>query len=138
MTHEIALATLNKYRKLLRLIKRLPKEEARLQAVQEARTEFQKHKTAPEGEADRLREKLDDKIRYLRIVTPKQPGDADNIEESTVFVVRDGKVVEGTAARVSRVADGKMSMSEAQERHQSLLRRQYFGREPPRYDPSKF
>lgn len=37
-----------------------------------------------------------------------------------------------------RVADGKMSMSEAQERHQSLLRRQYFGREPPRYDPSKF
>lgn len=39
---------------------------------------------------------------------------------------------------VCRVADGKMSMSEAQERHQSLLRRQYFGREPPRYDPSKF
>jgi hypothetical protein len=106
MTHEVALATLNKYRKLLRLIKRLPSQEARLQAAQEARTELQKNKTAPEGDADRLREKLDDKIRYLRIVTPKQPGDADNIEESTIFVVRDGKVVEGTAARVSRCVIG--------------------------------
>ena len=37
-----------------------------------------------------------------------------------------------------RVADGKLSMSEAWERHTALLRRQHFGRDPPKYDPSQF
>lgn len=37
-----------------------------------------------------------------------------------------------------RVADGTLSMEEARQRHRQLLQRQHFGREPPRYDPSKF
>lgn len=40
--------------------------------------------------------------------------------------------------RARRVADGTISMEEARQRHQQLLKRQFFGREPPPYDPSRF
>jgi hypothetical protein len=36
------------------------------------------------------------------------------------------------------VADGKVSMSEAYELHNKLLKRQHYGRKPPKYDPGTF
>jgi hypothetical protein len=31
-----------------------------------------------------------------------------------------------------------MSMDDARQRHGQLMKRQFFGREPPRYNPSSF
>jgi hypothetical protein len=101
MASQLAVITLGKYRKLLRLINRLPKE-AKERAKEEARSEMFKHKLANESEAVLLREYMDDKIRYLRIITPKRPGDDEYLGGSTYYVVRDGKVVEGTATREKR------------------------------------
>ena len=131
-------SVIHKYRTLLKLISRLP-EPLRSSEVSAARTAFRDNAHASTAEADLLRTKLDDKLRYLRIVTPKKPGDVDDTAEaSKVYVLRDGKLEERRGRREKRVADGTISMSEAHERHQSLLRRQHFGRTPPRYDPSTF
>lgn len=93
--------TLRKYRKLLKLIKRLPPEESQ-EALRQLRADMKSNISVSESEGELLRGALDDKIRYLKIMTPKQPGDADNLEEVAYYVVRDGKVVRGTAAKHSR------------------------------------
>lgn len=130
---------LGKYRTLLNLIKRLP-EPLRTTELTAARNAFREnaHVGFSQVEADLLQTKLDDKLRYLRIVTPKRPGDASVGEASTVYVVRDGRLEASSGRRERRVADGRINMAEAHERHEKLLRRQHFGRKPPAYDPSTF
>ncbi len=128
----------SKYRRLLRLIARLP-EPARTTECNAARTAFRDNAHASSAETELLQTKLDDKLRYLRIVTPKKLGDVDNIDEaSRVYVLRDGKLEQRQGRRETRVADGRISMSEARARHDTLLRRQHFGRAPPSYDPGTF
>jgi len=128
----------SKYRRLLKLISRLP-EPARATECSAARAAFRDNAHASGAAAELLRTKLDDKLRYLRIVTPKRPGDTDDIDEaSRVYVLRDGELEQRQGRREKRVADGTMSMSEARERHDRLLRRQHFGRAPPSYDPGTF
>jgi outer membrane protein TolC len=135
----VKVQTLAKYRKLLQLIKRLS-EPQKGKEWEACRRTIRANVDAAESEAENLRAALDDKIRYLRIVTPKRPGDIDCINEaSTRYVFRDGQLVQGQQARKERrVADGTMSMAEAHERHEKLLRRQHFGRKPLPYDPSTF
>ncbi len=128
----------SQYRRLLRLISRLP-EPARATECSAARAAFRDNAHASGADAELLQTKLDDKLRYLRIVTPKRPGDTDDIDEaSRVYVLRDGELEQRQGRREKRVADGAMSMSEARERHDRLLRRQHFGRAPPSYDPGTF
>lgn len=135
----MSLNALNKYRKIIRLIHRIPSGSQRQQALAKARQDMELGRLAQGAQAEALLEKMDDQIRYLKIITPKSQDEERIMVESTVFVVRDGKVVEGSGQRgPSRVADGKISMSEAYEKHHSLMRRQYFGREPPKYDPGSF
>ena len=127
-----------KYRRLLKLISRLP-EPARATECSAARAAFRDNADASGADAELLQTKLDDKLRYLRIVTPKRPGDTDDVDEaSRVYVLRDGELEQRQGRREKRVADGTMSMSEARERHDRLLRRQHFGRAPPSYDPGTF
>ena len=128
-----------KYRKLLQLIRRLP-QPLQTKELEQARNAFRDNASvSSQAEVDLLTSQLDDKLRYLRIVTPKRPGDVGDIDEaSTVYVVRDGRLEASSGRRERRVADGRISMSEARERHETLLRRQHFGRKPPSYDPSKF
>lgn len=128
----------SKYRRLLKLISRLP-EPARATECSAARAAFRDNAHASGAAAELLRTKIDDKLRYLRIVTPKRPGDTDDVDEaSRVYVLRDGELEQRQGRREKRVADGTMSMSEARERHDRLLRRQHFGRAPPSYDPGTF
>lgn len=135
----MSLDVLSKYRKILKLIHRIPSGPQRYQALAKARQDMELGRHARGAETEALLEKMDDQIRYLKIITPKCQDEERILVESTVYVVRDGKVVEGTGQRgPSRVADGKISMSEAYEKHHSLLKRQYFGREPPKYDPGSF
>ncbi|PSC73821.1 N-acyl-D-glucosamine 2-epimerase [Micractinium conductrix] len=66
------------------------------------------------------------------------PGEVSSIGAGH-YVLRDGKLVEGSGETAgARVADGTIGMDEARQRHQQLLQRQFFGREPPRYNPSSF
>jgi len=173
---------LREYRQLLRLIARIPKREQKAQMVSEARSTIRSHRSEanPAKQLD-LRKLLAAKISFLRVVTPKPPGTASDIE-SGHFVIRDGNLVEGTGSTAGKryvtfslspshvvgthndnsflpsqhliitpfiyftyyyyylcsVADGKVSMSEAYELHNKLLKRQHYGRKPPKYDPGTF
>lgn len=125
------------YRELLRLISRLPASQA-AQQLQEARAAMRAHQLeADPGKQQDLFKQLAAKISFLRVITPRRPGQVSAIGTGR-FVLRDGKLVEGGAAAAARVADGKISMEEARQRHDALLQRQHFGRPPPRYDPSTF
>ncbi|KAL4431057.1 hypothetical protein ABPG75_006313 [Micractinium tetrahymenae] len=129
---------LRAYRELLSLIRRLP-ESKRASAWQEARQTVRQHA----GEADEARQQdlfkqLAAKISFLRVVTPRRPGEVSSIGAGH-YVLRDGRLVEGTGATAgARVADGTISMEEARQRHHQLLKRQFFGREPPKYNPASF
>ena len=51
-------------------------------------------------------------------------------------MVREGEVVEGSGqSSGQRVADGTISMQEAHEYHNRLLKRQYYGATPPKQPP---
>ena len=94
-------STLRKYKQILRLIKRLPQKESE-DAMKQLRAEMKQNSSVSSIESEILREKMDNKIRYLKMVTPRQPGDSSNLDEVSYYVVRDGKVVKGTAAKETR------------------------------------
>lgn len=83
---------LSKYRELLRLVSRLPADK-RDKALGEARDTLRARRTEsnPEKQLQHLKE-LSSRVGYLRIITPKQPGEVT----AGVYVVRDGKVLEGS------------------------------------------
>jgi hypothetical protein len=88
-----------------------------------------------ESERQELLKKLVARVGFLRIVTPKT-GRGRHKRESGVFVVREGEVIEGTGQTAgARVADGTISMQEAHEYHNRLLKRQYYGQKPPPQPP---
>jgi|TARA_B110000967_G_scaffold209714_1_gene267247 hypothetical protein len=90
---------------------------------------------ASESEQQTLLRTLVAKVAFLRIVTPKT-GRGRHKRESGVFVVRDGAVVEGFGETGgTRVADGTISMQEAHEYHNRLMKRQYYGKKPPPQPP---
>lgn len=93
------------YTQLLRLIRRLPTER-RAEALQEARGRMRagREATAPDAQVAGLRE-LAARIGFLRIVTPRVPGEVAG--EAGTFVLQDGQLVESQAAQGPgrRVAD---------------------------------
>jgi len=91
---------LSRYRILLRLIKRLPEEGQRNAALAQAKTEIRQGRLLEGDAAFAKMEVLDDKIRYLRVVTPKNPGEFENLTDSTVYVLREGNLVEGRGKHV--------------------------------------
>ena len=121
------------YRELLILIKRLPKDKIE-NAWEQARREIRLHKDESDKmKASDLMKQMVVKIGYLKSITPRQPGDAQRLRcGSGHWVLRDGKLVEGHGvSKGQRVADGTISMQEAHELNHRLLKRQYFGQEPP-------
>jgi hypothetical protein len=101
MNNEIVTSTLKRYKKLLQLINRLPQKESQ-EARKQLRAEMKRNSSVSESEAEILRRQMDDKMRYLKMITPKLPGDSDDLEEVSYYVVRNGNVVKGTAARETR------------------------------------
>ena len=92
------------------------------------------HVTEESKQLDLLKQ-LIARVSYLRIVTPKS-GRGRHKRESGTFVVREGELVEGSGqSQGMRVNDGKISMQEAHEYHNRLLKRQYFGKTPPPQPP---
>ena len=69
-----------------------------------------------------------------RTVTPRRPGDAGERNVGK-FVLRDGELVKVDAAEGKgvRAANGyPASLEEAKAMHHRLLKRQHYGREPPK------
>ena len=145
---------LRSYRELLSLIKRLPADQ-QAQALQEARQQMRSN--ALETDALKLSDmhkQLVGRVSFLRSVTPRTHTDR---RASGSFVYRGGKLVEAQAHKESRsssiilaepvmvlqiaaalsgnpgrLGNGKLTPNEVHEKHHSLLKRQYFGRQPPR------
>jgi hypothetical protein len=81
------------YRTLLRYIARLPSPEQRSKALTEAQTTVRERRGEqdPQARLQHVKE-LTARIGYLRIVTPRQPGEVS----TGVFVYRGGQLVEGS------------------------------------------
>uniref|UniRef100_A0A061QMR8 Complex 1 LYR protein n=1 Tax=Tetraselmis sp. GSL018 TaxID=582737 RepID=A0A061QMR8_9CHLO len=124
-------AVLRDYREVLKLISYLPENQQR-EHREEIRQEIKSNKDVsdPGTALDRHR-KLVAKLSYLRMITPRQAHKSTSSSAGT-YVLRQGDLLEGAAeSKGRRVADGVLSMEEARAYHHRLLKRQYFGREPP-------
>lgn len=122
------------YRELLTYIKRLPKSKIN-HYLSEAKKKMQENRELqdPKEISDALKE-LYSKIKFLKTITPRKPSDSERFGfESGHWVFREGIFIECKGQnKGKRVADGKISMEEAKTYHYKLLKRQYFGREPPK------
>ena len=123
-------AVLKAYRDFVDVARRSRPVAEREAKLEEARAAIR----ASAGVTDELK-KLVARVGFLRVVTPKT-GRGRHKRESGVFVVREGEVVEGSGQSAGqRVADGTISMQEAHEYHNRLLKRQYYGQTPPPQTP---
>jgi len=91
-------------------------------------------------------------VSFLRATTRRGAGDRKRLSSSGgdgVFVVREGELVrvaggegaEGSGSSSSSKRStqaGKLSPDEAFRKHRDLMRRQFYGREPPRGAPGVF
>lgn len=92
-THRVQV--LRAYRELLGLIKRLPEAQRAAQWA-EARQALRRHA----GEADQalrldLFKQLAARISFLRVITPRRPGEASSLGQAH-YVLREGQLVEGS------------------------------------------
>jgi hypothetical protein len=84
---------LARYRELLRLIQRLPSSKSAAARAEAQQTIRQRQQEAdPEQQLQYLKE-LAAKIGFLRISTPRRPGE---VLEAGSFVLRDGQLVKGS------------------------------------------
>ncbi|WIA14010.1 hypothetical protein OEZ85_002570 [Tetradesmus obliquus] len=114
---------LSRYRELLRLIQRLPSSKAAAARAEAQQTIRQRqHEADPEQQLQHLKE-LAAKIGFLRITTPRRPGEA---LDSGSFVLRDGQLVKGSGEQKgTRAADGTMTMEAAQQKNREHYKRFY-------------
>ena len=127
---------LKAYRDFVDVVRRSRPASAREAKLDEVRAAMRAnaHVTEESKQLDLLKQ-LVARVSYLRIVTPKS-GRGRHKRESGTFVVREGELVEGSGqSQGMRVNDGKISMQEAHEYHNRLLKRQYFGKTPPPQPP---
>eukprot|EP00892_Ulva_mutabilis_P000593 jgi/Ulvmu1/10534/UM064_0072.1 len=128
----MSVSILRSYRELVRLLLRLPSNE-RADGLQQARKAMREHETATDEQVADLHRILVSKICFLRMKVPKYHRDASAVG-SGHYVVRDGKVVSGRADHSTASAIGSgLTQQEAWQRHRQLMKRQYFGQEPPQY-----
>lgn len=92
-----------KYRDLAKLVKKLPDKNSFEKGWQELRTIFRKPLQVGETLDTRL-QAADDRISFLRIVTPK---DTSKTQGGT-WVYKDGKRLEGHSAATTRDSNGKV------------------------------
>lgn len=85
---------LRAYRELLSLIKRLPGEQREAQWA-DARAAVRRHAgEAGDAERQELLKRLIARISFLRVVTPRRPGEA-SATGTGHYVLREGRLVEG-------------------------------------------
>ena len=96
---------LQKYKQLLKLIKRMPAQQVG-PALQEAREKMREgsREANPEQRLSRFRD-LTARVGYMRIITPRLPGEVDS--ESGTFILQGGNLVRshGEPKATSRQAE---------------------------------
>jgi len=92
-----AAAVLHKYKQLLRLIRRLPAKDSEA-ALREARDKMRAGSAErnPEARLARMKE-LSARLGYLRIVTPRTPGEVE-AQAGTFVLNKEGELVESAGA----------------------------------------
>lgn len=125
------------YRELLTRIRRLPPKDQVGKIEEAVRTMRANRDVEDEAKRSALLKDLVARVSFLRVVTPRRPGDGN--VTGTKYVIRDGELVEGEGDSFGlRVASSQISMNDYRVRHEQLLKRQHFGRSAPAYDPSTF
>lgn len=83
------------YKELLRLMKKLPSEQS-AKSLDEARITFRQHKTETDKvkQTDLLKQMVA-RIGFLRMITPKAPGEQSSIGTGR-YVLRNGELVPGS------------------------------------------
>lgn len=114
------------------MIKRLPKGERESKLEQASAEMRARRDECDPGRLHDLRRDLEGRIAFLKSITPRKPGDSEEREVGR-FVVRGGEVVQGEAEADQRVASSVLSWEDAYKKHYQLMRRQYFGRTPPKH-----
>lgn len=120
------------YRNFFRQSALLPTNRDQFIAQSELRTLYRSSLSGKVPELQKLAKKAQDKLDFLKIITPKRRG----VSERGRFVYRDGKVVEGTAASLISSTEYKDDRIDTtmMERHEKLLRRQHFLEDAPVYE----
>jgi hypothetical protein len=128
-------AILAMYRELLARIRFLdPMKQP--SALLQVRTEFKKGKTETDPtKINALLEEADKRLRFLRIMTPRAVRGFDQNASQRSFIFQEGEVVEGTSVKEKGrfFIDKRLEANpDHYERHKKLLKRQFFGQEPPK------
>mmetsp|Transcript_2030 Transcript_2030/g.3165 ORF Transcript_2030/g.3165 Transcript_2030/m.3165 type:complete len:134 (-) Transcript_2030:586-987(-) len=121
---------LGSLRQLYRLIQRLPLAQKQM-ALQEARatTASRRSETSQQTVLHHMKE-LAAKLAYLRVITPRHPGDA--AKAAGRYVLREGQLVEGSGESAgSRAANGTTSREEALRGNAEHFKR-FYGADKPK------
>ncbi len=99
-------SVLRTYRELLTLIRKLPQTQ-RDQALVEAKSAVRAHQHETDAaKVSDLLKQMAAKISYLRVITPRTPGERASHIGAGHYVMRDGHLVEGEGRSSSRCGSG--------------------------------
>lgn len=118
------------WRDFIELLRRLPAAEAAAKRA-EAAAAVKANALVTAAEADDHIKRLLAAIAGLRATTARRPGERRG-KRGGVYVVREGRVVEGdaTATTTTRaIGAGRLTPDEAYRKHRELVKRQHFGRD---------
>jgi hypothetical protein len=90
-------AVVQSYRTLVGLVRRMPEQDKRQNALNQLRSKFRQHATAPESEVPALLKEAEKRAAFLRMITPRPRLTSAQVEDngggSTRYVYRkDGRV----------------------------------------------
>lgn len=126
------------WRDYVELLRRLPPNDAASRRVAAAAA-VRANAGLAGADADVALKRLYAEIGNLRATTSRRPGER-RLRAAGTYVVRDGeavRMVERGDGSGRAIGAGRPTPDEAVARHRALLKRQHFGREPPR-GPSLF
>ena len=127
------------WRDYVQLLRRLPPSDAaerRAKAADAVRA----NAALTGADADDALKRLHAAIADIAATTARRAGERRRLISAGTYVVRDGqavKVERGGGSGSRAVGAGRLTPDEAVANHRALLKRQHFGREPPR-GPSLF
>lgn len=120
---------LSAWRDFAELLKRLPAADAARRRA-EAAAEVRSAAALTGADADAAIKRLLAAIAGLRATTARKPGERRG-GRGGVYVVREGRVVEGGEASATgrAVGAGRLTPDEVYRKHRDLVKRQHFGRD---------
>jgi hypothetical protein len=117
------------------LIQQVDDKTKQARYLEQARTRFRQHRDETDpARISALLDEIDSRISFLKIITPRSAR-SEREPGGVYHYSKDGKLVEGHYPEEKghrHVGEWDWRDPQAIERHNQLLRRQYFGRDPPK------